>query len=124
MDFPAFVMEGWGLLLRVYQGALGEIGVATVLVYPSRHNIMAPILRVADSHSWAGALVRSTFVLADAIGGRTGAVTFGGRDAGHAASDGYGAAAAGAFIVIRIRSGACTDTRTSIISMICPTTII
>lgn len=123
MDFPAFVMEGWGLLLRVYQGALGEIGVATVLVYPSRHNIMAPILRVADSHSWAGALVRSTFVLADAVGGRTGAASFVCRDSG-TASDGDGAAAAGAFIVIRNRSGACTDTRTSIISMICPSSMI
>lgn len=74
--------------------------------------------RAANVDGAAGAVVIRTFVLADAVGGRTGAATFGGRDAGHAASDGYGAAAAGAFSVIR--SGACTYTRTSIIRYICP----
>ena len=81
------------------------------------------IHRAANGDGAAGAVVIRTFVLADAVGGRIGAAALGGGYL--SAGDANIAAAAGACIgAITIDSRASSNTRTSIISKIFPTSII
>ena len=81
------------------------------------------IHRAANGDGAAGAEVIRTFVLADAVGGRIGAAALGGGYL--SAGDANIAAAAGACIgAITIDSRASSNTRTSIISKIFPTSII
>ncbi len=98
----------------IHQLAGGKIGGAAVLVGRA-----VPIHRAADGNGAAGAVVIIAVVFANAVGGRISAATFGGRDSGHAASDGDGAAVTVACsVVTNSRSG--SYTRTSIIRYICP----
>ena len=81
------------------------------------------IVDTADGNGAAGALVIIAVVFANAVGGRTGAAALGGGYL--SAGDANRAAAAGACIgAIMIDSRASSNTRTSIISIICPTIII